>query len=78
MVPTFVLLIRKVMKTVSATSAPAVACAIDSAVTSVASAVAAAGPSGCMLAMASAFAENASRVALVLADSVNALTAKSF
>ena len=65
----------KVMRTVSATSAPAVACAIDSAVTSVTSAVAAtAGPDWRMQDAASAYADNAGRVARVIADGVAALT----
>lgn len=64
----------KVMRTVSATSAPAVACALDSAVTSVTSAVAATtGPDGCMLNTASTYADNACRVARVLTDGVAAL-----
>ncbi|KAK1753137.1 hypothetical protein QBC47DRAFT_404496 [Echria macrotheca] len=63
----------KVMRTVSATSAPAVACALDSAVTSVTSAVAATAGPECMLNTASTYADNARRVARVLTDGVAAL-----
>ncbi|KAM7215910.1 hypothetical protein V8F06_008668 [Rhypophila decipiens] len=76
---TFLLLDREVMAVVSAACAPAVACAIDSAVTSVnmAVAVAADRPGGCMRATAEAYAEHASRIAQVFVDAVDDLTVKS-
>ncbi|KAK3360378.1 hypothetical protein B0T25DRAFT_535527 [Lasiosphaeria hispida] len=68
----------RVMRTVSSTSAPAVACALDSAVTSVTSAVAAAGGSGGhagMQSAASAHADIAMRVARAFVESMAALRA---
>jgi len=74
--PTYLVLDREAMAVVSAALAPAVASAIDTAVTSVTMAVAAAAdrPGGCMRATANAYAEHASRIARVFVDAVNDLT----
>ncbi|KAK3353326.1 hypothetical protein B0T25DRAFT_208210 [Lasiosphaeria hispida] len=71
--PTFSPLVYRVIRTMSATSAPAIACAIDSAVTSVTSAVAAARSGDCMLHTASTFADGAIRLTGILNHSITTL-----